>query len=110
MRNNNRHATRFLLRRYWYMAVVVFVAAFLALPYSALGYLPMRRPSSGDADVWPAETLQNLTLAVSQDGFFSGHLPEYCLVRARGQGLHNQILPVRITGLDGTTLLGEVTV
>ena len=45
-----------------------------------------------------------------EDGFFSGHIPEYCLVKARGQGLHNQILPVHITGLEGTTLLGEVTV
>lgn len=45
-----------------------------------------------------------------EDGFFSGHIPEYCLVKARGQGLHNQVLPVRITGLEGTTLLGEVTV
>ena len=45
-----------------------------------------------------------------EDGWFTGHIPEYCLVKARGQGLHNQILPVRITGLEGTTLLGEVTV
>lgn len=43
-----------------------------------------------------------------EDGFFTGHLPEYCLVRARGNDLHNQIVSVRITGLRDTTLLGEV--
>lgn len=43
-----------------------------------------------------------------EDGFFTGHIPEYCLVRAKGEHLHNQVLPVRITGLDGTTLSGEV--
>lgn len=43
-----------------------------------------------------------------EDGFFTGHIPEYCLVRARGNDLHNQIVSVRITGLRDTTLLGEV--
>lgn len=86
MQNNVRHATRFLLRRYWYMAVVVFVAAFLALPYSALGYLPMRQPSLGDATTFPAETLQDLTQAVSQDGFFSGLNAEQKAVVYAGLG------------------------
>lgn len=43
-----------------------------------------------------------------EDGCFTGHIPEYCLVKARGEQLHNQILPVRITGVEGTTLTGEV--
>lgn len=43
-----------------------------------------------------------------EDGCFTGHIPEYCLVRARGEQLHNQILPVRITGVEGTVLTGEV--
>lgn len=43
-----------------------------------------------------------------EDGFFTGHIPEYCLVRAPGDDLHNQIVSVRITGLRDTTLLGEV--
>lgn len=43
-----------------------------------------------------------------EDGFFTGHIPEYCLVRARGNDLHNQIVSVRIIGLRDTTLLGEV--
>ena len=42
------------------------------------------------------------------DGFFTGHIPEYCLVKVRGEHLHNQVLPVRITGYEGETLLGEV--
>ncbi len=43
-----------------------------------------------------------------EDGISSGHIPEYCLVKAKGTGLHNEILPVRITGFEGETLLGEV--
>lgn len=43
-----------------------------------------------------------------EDGYFTGHVPEYCLVRARGNDLHNRVLPVRITGLEGTTLTGEI--
>ena len=43
-----------------------------------------------------------------EDGFFTGHIPEYCLVKARGEHLHNEVLPVKITGFEGETLLGEV--
>lgn len=43
-----------------------------------------------------------------EDGFFTGHIPEYCLVKARGKNLHNEILPVKITGFEGEILLGEV--
>lgn len=43
-----------------------------------------------------------------EDGWFTGHIPEYCLVRAKGEALHNQILPVRITGVRDTTLTGEI--
>ena len=43
-----------------------------------------------------------------EDGFFTGHIPEYCLVKAKGEDLHNVIAPVRITGFEGETLLGEV--
>ena len=44
-----------------------------------------------------------------EDGFFTGHIPEYCLVKVKGEHLHNQVLPVKITGVDGVTLLGEVS-
>ena len=43
-----------------------------------------------------------------EDGFFTGHIPEYCLVKAKGENLHNEVLPVKITGFEGETLLGEV--
>ncbi len=43
-----------------------------------------------------------------EDGFFTGHIPEYCLIKVKGEHLHNQVLPVKITGVDGETLLGEV--
>ena len=41
-------------------------------------------------------------------GWFTGHIPEYCLVKARGEGLHNRVLPVKITGFEEETLIGEV--
>ena len=43
-----------------------------------------------------------------EDGWFTGHIPEYCLVKVRGEHLHNEVLPVKITGYEGETLLGEV--
>ena len=43
-----------------------------------------------------------------EDGLFTGHIPEYCLVKAKGEHLHNEVLPVKITGFEGETLLGEV--
>jgi len=43
-----------------------------------------------------------------EDGRFTGHIPEYCLVKVKGEHLHNEVLPVRITDFEGETLLGEV--
>ncbi len=43
-----------------------------------------------------------------EDGWFTGHIPEYCLVKARGEDLHNRVLPVKITGFEEETLIGEV--
>lgn len=43
-----------------------------------------------------------------EDGRSQGHIPESPLVKVPGTGLHNQILPVRITGVEGTVLTGEV--
>ena len=42
------------------------------------------------------------------DGWFTGHIPEYCTVKTKGEHLHNEILPVKITGFEGEILLGEV--
>ena len=41
-------------------------------------------------------------------GLYSGHAPNYMEVLAEGEDLHNQLKNVRITGTDGTALLGEI--
>ena len=43
-----------------------------------------------------------------RDGKFSGHAPNYMEVLAEGEGLHNQVKPVRITGTDGQVLFGKL--
>ena len=43
-----------------------------------------------------------------RDGKFSGHAHNYMEVLAEGEGLHNQVKPVRITGTDGQVLFGEL--
>ena len=43
-----------------------------------------------------------------KEGLYSGFSPEYCEVRVSGQGLHNQVHPVRITGLAEDHLTGEL--
>jgi len=42
------------------------------------------------------------------DGLFLGHAPNYAEVMVTGDGLHNRVLPVRITGTDGEVLFGEM--
>jgi len=39
---------------------------------------------------------------------FSGHAPNYMEVLVDGEDLHNQVKNVRITGVDGEALLGEI--
>ena len=42
-------------------------------------------------------------------GRYGGHAPNYMeVVVPGGENLHNQVLPVRITGTDGEILFGEV--
>ena len=41
-----------------------------------------------------------------KDGWWQGHAPNYALVRAKGEGLHNRLLNVEITGAEGETLTG----
>ena len=43
-----------------------------------------------------------------RDGKFFGHAPNYMEVLAKGEDLHNQVKPVRITGTDGQVLFGEL--
>ncbi len=41
-------------------------------------------------------------------GFYAGHAPNYMEVEAPGENLHNCLRPVRITGVEGTLLKGEI--
>jgi len=41
-------------------------------------------------------------------GLWQGHAPNYVAVRAEGQNLHNELRDVRITGVEGPALLGEL--
>ena len=41
-------------------------------------------------------------------GYFTGHTPNYVKVYVKGDALHNQVLPVKITGLFRDGLLGEL--
>ena len=43
-----------------------------------------------------------------RDGRYTGHAPNYMEVDAAGEGLHNIVKNVRITGVDGELLTGEV--
>ena len=41
-------------------------------------------------------------------GLYTGHAPNYMEVEAPGKNLHNCLRPVRITGVEGTLLKGEI--
>lgn len=43
-----------------------------------------------------------------REGEFTGHAPNYMEVTALGEDLHNCLRPVRITGVKGTILKGEI--
>ena len=45
----------------------------------------------------------------SEDGIFTGHSDTYVLVKAKGENLRGKTLNVRITGVDGNELIGEIT-
>ena len=44
-----------------------------------------------------------------KDGYYTGHAPNYCEVGVRVNDLHNKVLNVKITGIDGDMLTGELT-
>ena len=56
---------------------------------------------------WVGQTLPVL-FEEEKDGLWRGHAPNYTEVFAPGEGLHNGIRDVKITGLHGEGLLGEV--
>lgn len=44
------------------------------------------------------------------NGLYQGHAPNYMCVGVQGDGLHNQLIPVRITGAADGILRGELAV
>lgn len=46
----------------------------------------------------------------AEGGLYTGHAPNYAKIYAPGKALHNEVRPVRVTGLYRDGLLGELTV
>ena len=44
-----------------------------------------------------------------KDGYYTGHAPNYCEVGVRANDLHNKVLDIRIIGINGEMLIGELT-
>ena len=53
-------------------------------------------------------TVQEVLFEEMDSGYQTGHAPNYMKIYAPGEDFHNQVKPVRITGLYGDGLLGEV--
>ena len=55
-----------------------------------------------------AGSLQQVLFEEPDGKYFTGHAPNYVKVYAVGEALHNEVRPVRITGLHEDGLLGEI--
>ena len=53
-------------------------------------------------------TVQQVLFEEISDGFYTGHAPNSVRVYAKGEDLHNQVLPVAVTGLFRDGVLGEI--
>ena len=53
-------------------------------------------------------TTQQVLFEEPEGEYFTGHAPNYVKVYVRGEKLHNQVLPVKITGLYADGLAGSV--
>ena len=53
-------------------------------------------------------TVQQVLFEQPEDGFFTGHAPNYVKVYVEAENLHNQLRRVRITGLRRDGVLGEL--
>ena len=53
-------------------------------------------------------TVQQVLFEEEENGFFTGHAPNYAKVYAKGEGLHNVICDVRITDVYRDGLLGQL--
>ncbi len=65
------------------------------------------RLRGGLSGAWVGQTLPVL-FEEEKDGLWRGHAPNYVEVIAPGEGLHNVIKDVKITGLHGDGLVGQV--
>ena len=54
------------------------------------------------------QTFPVLFEQAGEDGCFVGHAPNYMEVAAAGENLHNCLRSVRVTGVDGSILKGEI--
>ena len=52
-------------------------------------------------------TEQQVLFEETEDGFFTGHAPNYVKVYTRGENLHNRVLPVTVTGLYREGVLAQ---
>ena len=82
---------------------------------AALDLLPSQRASSlrmyafsTSSMVMPGGKAPPGATAAGDAPLWTGHAPNSIRVYARGDALHNRILPVRITGLFADGLLGEL--
>ena len=53
-------------------------------------------------------TVQQVLFEEVSDGFYTGHAPNSVRIYAKGENLHNQVLPVAVTGLFRDGVLGEI--
>ena len=53
-------------------------------------------------------SVQQVLFEEPEGEFFTGHAPNYVKVYAPGEDLHNQVLPVEITGLHADGVLGRI--
>ncbi len=53
-------------------------------------------------------TVQKVLFEEKDGAYFVGHAPNYVKIYAQGENLHNEIRPVRITGLHQDGLMGEI--
>lgn len=53
-------------------------------------------------------SIQQVLFETEEQGLWSGHAPNYVKVYARGEQLHNRILPVKVEGLRGDGVTGRI--
>ena len=53
-------------------------------------------------------SVQSVLFEAREDGFYTGHAPNYVKVYAQGEDLHNQVRPVRLTECFRDGMAGEI--